>query len=431
MSASAVWPRTAEFDGPRLRSVGGVAVEDLVAAHGTPLWVLDRQELVGRMRAYREAFGGGATVVYATKALAVVGVLQLAVAEGLWLDVASAGELHAARLAGAPMERVVLHGNNKSAEELALAVELGVGRLVVDSFDELDRLEALGAQADVALRLTPGVAADTHAAVVTGADDSKFGFSIARGLAAQAADRVRASNRLRLRGLHVHVGSQIRDLEPFAAGIAAVGAFAQDAGLDIAELNVGGGLAIAYTAGERVLAVQDYAKGVRVAVAEAFTGRPPALLVEPGRWIAGPAGITLYRVGTVKRIPDVATYVAVDGGMSDNPRPALYGARYTVAAAGPGPAGPGEVVTLAGKHCESGDVLARGVTLPAPARDSLVAIAATGAYAHAMASNYNRLPRPGMVLVGDGRADVLLRRETLEDVTRLDVPLASRSASRA
>ena len=452
------FPAGAAFAGERLTAIGGVAVEDLADRFGTPLWVLDRAELVGRMRAYREAFGDAA-VVYAAKALCVTGVLQLAAAEGLEVDVASGGELHTAVRAGVPMERVVFHGNNKSVDELADAARLGVGRVVADSFDELARLEAVGRAADhrfqVLLRVTPGVHAETHDFIRTGHDDSKFGFSLAAGLAAAAVDAAVAADHLDLVGLHCHLGSQIVATDVYDAAATLLFDLVAEVrdrhGLVLPEVDLGGGLGIAYTRGDVAPAIGDYAAAVRAAVAReaARVGVPvPRLLVEPGRSLVGPAGVTLYRVGTVKEIPGVRTYVSVDGGMSDNLRPALYGAVYDVAPAGadagaadpaddrladsPPPPSTPKTVTVVGKHCESGDVLARDVMLPTGlAVGDLVAIAATGAYSHAMASNYNRLPRPAMVLVGDGRADLLVRRETLDDVVGLDVALDLAEADRA
>jgi len=438
MSLQPPFPAGAVFEGGRLVSLGGVAVDELAERFGTPLWVLDRAELLGRMRSYREAFAGG-DVVYAAKALCVTGVLQLAAAEGLCVDVASGGELHTAVRARVPMERVVLHGNNKSLAELEDAARLGVGRVVADSFDELARLRAVarrgGHRFRVLLRITPGVHAETHEFIRTGHDDSKFGFPLAGGIARRAVDAAVAASELELVGLHCHLGSQIVATDVF--DVAATLLFDLIAetrdrhGVVLSEVDLGGGLGIAYRSGEVVPSIADYAEAVRGAVAReaARVGVDvPHLLVEPGRSLVGPAGVTLYRVGTVKDIPGVRTYLSVDGGMSDNLRPALYGASYEVAPAGSPPggasAGGTRLVTVVGKHCESGDVLARDVTLPVDVGvDDLLAVAATGAYSHAMASNYNRLPRPAMVLVGDGRADLLVRRETLDDVVAHDVPL--------
>ena len=440
MSLQPPFPAGAAFVGDRLASVGGVAVGELAARFGTPLWVLDRAELLGRMRAYREAFADG-EVIYAAKALCVTGVLQLAAAEGLCVDVASGGELHTAVRAGVPMDRVVFHGNNKSLAELEDAARLGVGRVVVDSFDELARLRDVARRRDhrfrVLLRVTPGVHAETHDFIRTGHDDSKFGFPLAGGIASRAVDAAVAAEELELVGLHCHLGSQIVATDVYDAAATLlfdlVAEVRERHGLALPEIDLGGGLGIAYTRDDVVPSIADYAAAVRGAVAReaARVGvEVPRVLVEPGRSLVGPAGLTLYRVGTVKDIPGVRTYVSVDGGMSDNLRPALYGASYEVAPAGAGAAdgaaqdGGARLVTVVGKHCESGDVLARDVTLPVGVGvGDLLAIAATGAYSHAMASNYNRLPRPAMVLVGDGRADLLVRRETLDDVVALDVPL--------
>jgi diaminopimelate decarboxylase len=436
MSAEQVFPSSAVFAHGRLVALGGVDVDRLAADHGTPLWVLDRAELVGRMRAYREAFGPDVAVAYAAKALCVTGVLQLAAAEGLHVDVASGGELRTAEAAGFPMERVVFHGNNKSVAELEQASRLGVGRVVADSFAELDRLADVAARTGrtlrVLLRVTPGVDTDTHAHIRTGHDDSKFGFTLSAGLADAAVDRALELGGIELAGLHSHVGSQILAGDAFeSAVVAMVGLLARmrerhDAALP--ELNLGGGLGIAYTRDDLPVPIAEYAARLLAAVdsESARLGMArPRLTVEPGRSIAGPAGVTLYRIGTIKDIPRVNTYVAVDGGMSDNPRPALYGARYEFVPAGPGkPVAETQPVAIAGKHCETGDVLARDVALPVDlAEGELLAVAATGAYNQAMASNYNRLPRPAMVLVGDGRADVVLRRESLDDVLSHDVPL--------
>ena len=430
------FPRTARLDGGRLLSVGGIEVADLAQEFGTPLYVVDEAELVGRMREYREAFAASADVAYASKALCVTGVLQLAAAEGLFIDVASRGELQTAVRAGFPMERVIHHGNNKSVEELGAAVELGVGRIVLDSLTELERVAELGRAAgrdiDVLVRITPGVDADTHTHIATGHDEAKFGLSLAAGLAHTAIDQALKTDGLRLRGLHSHIGSQLVTTAAFEAAISTLLSLFADVferhGVALEELNVGGGLGIAYTPYDPELGIAEYAAGMLRAVRDSAGrhGVPlPRVTVEPGRSIAGPAGITLYRVGTVKDVPGVCTFAAVDGGMSDNLRPSLYGARYEVVAAGAGrntqERHPFNVV---GKHCESGDVLAAGVWLPADLRDGdLLAVAATGAYGHSMASNYNRLGRPAMVLVADGAARMLVRRETVEDVVALDVPL--------
>lgn len=440
---AAPWSRATVVEGGRVLAVGGLTVEELARRFGTPLWVVDRDELVGRMRAYRGAFGPDVTVTYAAKALCVTGVLALAAAEGLSVDVASGGELATALRARVPGARLVFHGSNKSDEELSAGVAAGVGRFMVDSFGELERLAAIGRArgepVDIALRVAPGVEADTHAAIATGHDDVKFGFTLSAGLAHEAAARAIAEPGLTLHGVHCHIGSQIATLGGFTAAAALLVGLLADVrdrhGVTLGELNLGGGLGVPQTAGDGEVDLAAYARAVKDAVGAACTARdldPPRLSVEPGRSVVGPAGLTLYRVGTVKQIPGLRTYLSVDGGMSDNPRPALYGARYEFAAAGragaaAGPARSGagtRLVSVAGKHCESGDVLAHDVALPADlGPGDLLAVAATGAYNHAMASNYNRVPRPAMVLVAGGEARPLVRRETVDDVLSLDVPL--------
>ena len=376
-------------------------------------------------------------MAYAGKALLVVGVAELVARAGLSLDVASAGELHTALRAGFPPERIFFHGNNKSTRELEHGVRAGVGRIVVDNFTELARVSALGTQlgrrVGVHLRVTPGIEAGGHDFIRTGHDDSKFGFSVSAGLADRAVDEAHAAPGIDLHGLHCHLGSQITASDAFVAAadvlVACMARARNRHGITLDELNLGGGVAIVYEpADEAPVPVSEHARAVRSAVREACSRRDlsaPRLVVEPGRAIAGPAGVSLYTVGTVKEVPGVRTYVAVDGGLSDNLRPALYGARYTFVAAGRGPVvGERRPVTVAGKHCESGDIIGRDVLLPADLReDDLLAVAATGAYGYAMASNYNRLPRPAMVLVGDGEARLLVRRESLDDVLSHDVPL--------
>jgi diaminopimelate decarboxylase len=453
-SNSPPFPATADFDGDRLVALGGCAVDDLAARFGTPLWVMDEADLRARMRAYREALGDG-DVVYAAKACSVVAVLQLALAEGLAVDVASAGELAAAQAAGASPQRLVLHGNNKSAAELRAAADGAVGRTVVDDLGELAALAELGEQRvaagrqpgapasgqaggpagtpiDVWLRLTPGVAAGHHEAVRTGTDEQKFGLSIRGGLARQAVDTAVAAPGLALRGLHCHVGSGVVDPAAFEPAVdAMVGMLAEVRdrhGLELAELDLGGGLGVAEGWGDPEPSIAAYGKALRAAVEAAGAAHgvsPPRLAVEPGRSLVGPSGVTLYAVGSVKQIPGVGTYVAVDGGMSDNPRYALYRAAHPFTLAGRSAAKPaGEPVSVVGKHCEAGDVLAHHVALSGlPQPGGLLAAGAAGAYTQSMASTYNRVPRPAMVLVADGDARLVLRRETLDDLLRHDVAL--------
>jgi len=400
--------------------------EAIAAEFGTPVFVYDEHELRRRCREYAAAFDA---VAYASKAFLCTAMVRLVGDEGLLLDVATGGELHVALAAGFPPARIVMHGNNKSEEELSRALDAAVGRIVIDSFDEIDRLEALawarGTTADVLVRITPGIEAHTHEYIETGTERSKFGFTVSEGVAEAAVERVARSDRLRLRGLHCHIGSQIYVLESYARAVDVVVALIAETGVGISELNVGGGLGARYLEEDPVLDVSKYAAVVRDAVADACHERrirAPAVMVEPGRSIAGPAAITLYRIGTVKEIPGVGTYVAVDGGMSDNPRPVLYEAGYEAFL----PARVGEErdlsATVVGKHCEQGDVVVAEALLPGPVRPGeLLATPCTGAYGASMASNYNKVPRPAVVFVRDGEAREVVRRETLDDLVRLDL----------
>ncbi len=431
---ASVFPRTARFTDGWLTSLGGIDVADLVARYGTPLYVLDGRELVARMRELRTAFGDW-DVAYAAKALCVTGVLQIAAAEGMAVDVASAGELATARRAGVPGPRLIFHGNNKSIDELDLAAHAGVGRVVVDSFAELDRLQQVADRRrhvfDVLLRVTPGVDTSTHAFIRTGHDDSKFGFTLSTGLAAEAVETAQALPGVRVHGLHCHLGSQLLSSDVYARAAGIMTAFLAEIGdlqgLHLDELNLGGGFGITYR-DEVPVPIVEHAQVLREAV-EAGRRRyglaPLRMTVEPGRSVVGPAGITLYEVGTVKSLDHGRTFVSVDGGMSDNLRPALYGARHTFAPAGTPRPRPVHRVDIVGKHCESGDFLGRDVELPAQvAAGDLLAAASTGAYTYTMASNYNRLPRPAMVLVADGRSQLLVRRETIDDVLACDQLIA-------
>jgi diaminopimelate decarboxylase len=343
-------------------------------------------------------------VVYASKAFPCTAAFRLLVEEGLSADVASGGELHLALEGGFPPERLYMHGNNKTEAELRYAVERGIGHIVVDSFDEIERLERIAPGQKVMLRVTPGIRPDTHDKIATGQEDSKFGFGLDD--VPRAVERIRT---LELRGLHAHIGSQVFDLEPFQR----LGGVLSGMG-DYPLLNLGGGLAIAYTNEDEPPSVESYA--------EALLGSAPdgvTVLCEPGRSIVGNAGVTLYKVGTVKHIPGVRTYVAVDGGMSDNLRPMLYGARYEAEIADR--FGGDTVCTIAGMHCESGDILVRDATLDDPRVGDVLVIPVTGAYGHAMANNYNAVPRPPVIFCSGGEARVVVRRETYEDLTRRDV----------
>jgi diaminopimelate decarboxylase len=400
--------------------VGGCDVGELAERFGTPLFVYDEAQLRARCREAVAAFGDG--VAYATKAFLCRAMARLVHEEGMHLDVASGGELAIALAAGVPADRLVLHGNNKGVDELVRAREVGVGRIVVDSFDELDRLEALhdadGLVPRVLLRITPGVEAHTHEFVMTGQDDSKFGFGLKVGDAARAATRAQASPAVELLGIHAHIGSQVFVAGFYDQAVEALAPFVNELGLP--ELSIGGGIGVAYVEGEEAPSITEWGDVVRAACAGAgITARVSA---EPGRAIAAAAGLTVYRVGTVKEVPGIRTFVACDGGFIDNPRPALYGSGYETFVPRAVTADRTEVVRLVGKHCESGDVLVPDAKVPADlAVGDLIATPVTGAYGRTMGSNYNSLPRPAVVFVADGEARLVIRRETDEDLQATDV----------
>jgi len=420
----ALLPMTAQLRRDGSLTVGGVGLVELAERYGTPLFVYDEEHLRARCREAVAAWGDG--VAYATKAFLCLAMARLAHEEGMWLDVSTGGELHVALLAKVPASHLVLHGNNKSDDELARALEAGVGRIVIDSFDEIGRLERLTASPGgtprqaVMIRVTPGVEAHTHDFVRTGQEDSKFGFGLASGAAAEAVARVRALPGLDLIGIHAHIGSQVFRVDSFAQEVEVLAGFFAPLGLR--ELCVGGGLGVPYVAGEHAPSIAEWAQTVHSASRGAGIPADTRITAEPGRSIVAAAGITLYRVGAIKELPRLRTYVAVDGGMSDNPRPVLYGSGYEAflprEAAAPRP----RRVRVVGKHCESGDVVVADARLPADvAVGDIVATPVTGAYGYSMASNYNKVPRPGVVFVTDGEARVVVRRETDDDLTRLDL----------
>ena len=412
-------PDTAEIGPDGNTAVGGCDLVDLANQWGTPLFVYDEDHLRSRCREAVAAFGGG--VAYASKAFLCSAMARLAHEEGLQLDVATGGELFLARRAGVPGNRLVLHGNNKSDAELAMAVDEGVGRIVIDSFDELDRLEALhsatGVVPRVLVRVTPGVEVHTHEFIATGQDDSKFGFTVKGGLADSAVRRASASTAVDLVGLHAHIGSQVFDVEPFARAIDVLAAFA--APYDLPELSVGGGLGVPYVEGESAPTIGEWADAIHKACVRA--GVTSEVTAEPGRAIVAAAAITLYRVGTIKDLPGLRTYVAVDGGMSDNPRPVLYGSGYETFLPRAGDATRPRVVRVVGKHCESGDVLVQDGAVPTDlAVGDVLATPVTGAYGYSMGSNYNQVLRPAVVFVSEGQARLVVARETYEDLARRD-----------
>ncbi len=431
-----VWPQSAQRTGDVVR-IGGVYATALAAEHGTPAFILDEADFRARARAYAQAFTG-ADVYYAAKAFVCTAVARWLAEDGLGLDVCTGGELAVALAADFPPERIVVHGNNKSVPELAAALTAGVGRVVVDSFEEIARLDALaqdlGRHQRVLVRTTVGVEAHTHEYVATAHEDQKFGFSLASGSAADAVERVLGSPGLELVGLHSHIGSQIFDTSGFEVAAHRVVGLLADIhaihGVALPELNLGGGLGIAYTSEDDPLDPAQIAASLRAIVARecAAAGLSvPTLAVEPGRAIAGPGTITLYAVGTVKPVQTgtagtVRTYVSVDGGMSDNIRTALYDADYVVALASRRSDAPPMLCRVVGKHCESGDVVVRDAWLPADlVPGDLLAVPATGAYCRSMASNYNHVPRPPVLAVRDGMVRTIVRRESIDDLLRMDV----------
>jgi len=357
-------------------------------------------------------------ILFASKSLPCTAAYRLCAEAGLSVDVASGGELHMALRAGFDPKRIHMHGNNKSDEEIRFAARAGICHLILDSFDEIERCERLldGPQR-VLIRVTPGIKPSTHDYITTGQLDSKFGFGLGDGLAARAIERVLASEKLELVGLHAHIGSQIFELEPYKLAIRALGELAGDW---CRVVNVGGGLGVAYTAEDEPPSIDSYVE-VKVAGVREVFGEGVRILVEPGRSLVANAGVTAYRVGTVKEIPGIRTYVAVDGGMSDNLRPMLYGSRYEALIADRAAESPQALATVAGMHCESGDIIVRDVLLADPAVGDVLVTPATGAYGYAMASNYNGVPRPPVVFCREGEARVVVRRETYEDLTARDV----------
>ena len=421
IAGSPVYPGGSRVNEEGHLEVAGCDVVELAEEFGTPAYIYAEDDMRARARAYRNAFESRTEdfeVLFASKSLPCTAAYGLFAEEGLSVDVASGGELHMALRAGFDPARIHMHGNNKSDEEILFAARSGVGHLILDSFDEIKRCERLlDSPQDVLVRVTPGIKPSTHDYVQTGQLDSKFGFGLEDGLAARAIERVLASEVLNLTGLHAHIGSQIFELEPYALAIRAIGELAGDW---CRVVNVGGGLGIAYTAEDEPPSFDAYVD-VKVGGVNEVFGEGVRILIEPGRSLVGNAGITAYRVGTVKEIPGVRTYVAVDGGMSDNMRPMLYGARYEALIADRAGEAADSLATIAGMHCESGDIIVRDTMLASPAVGDVLVTPATGAYGYAMASNYNGVPRPPVIFCRGGDARVVVRRETYEDLTSRDV----------
>ena len=414
-------PDTAVIGADGVMSIGGCSLIDVAKQFGTPVFVYDEEHLRARCHEAVAAFGEQ-RVIYATKAFFTMAMAKLAYDEGLLLDVATGGELFVALHAGVPASSCVLHGNNKSIDELRMAIEAGVRHIVVDNFDELDKLDALHAQGlpapRVQLRITPGVSVHTHEYIATGQNDSKFGFNLGNGDAHKAAARARASASVDFVGVHCHIGSNVFAVENFTHAAKIMVDLANE--LEVDELTLGGGLGVAYVEGEHASSITEWSVHLLAATQE--LRRTTKVFVEPGRSIVASAAVTLYQVGTIKPIPGVRTYVSVDGGMSDNPRPVMYGSGYEAFMPARANADRTDAIRMVGKHCESGDVLINEAMVPAGLQvGDLLATPVTGAYGHSMGSNYNKVTRPPVVFVRNGEARLVVRRETYEDLVRLDM----------
>jgi len=426
---------TSRINGRGHLEIGGCDVVDLAKEFGTPLYIVDEELVRRRAREYVQAFretGLRFQVAYASKAFCVMAMCRVAEQEGMSLDVVSDGELYTALQAGFPAERIHFHGNNKTPQEIEMGLDADIGCFVVDNFTELQLLNAMAAErgkkVKVLLRVTPGVEAHTHDYISTGQQDSKFGFDIGNGTAFKAVEQALAQPQLTLLGVHSHIGSQIFEVEGFRMAVEKVAAFAIEVrkklGATFAVVNLGGGFGIRYVEGDAPLPVGTYVKAITDAVITQFTAADyplPEIWIEPGRSIVGDAGTTLYTIGTSKDIPGVRKYLAVDGGMTDNPRPALYGSKYEAVLANRANEPAAEIVSVAGKCCESGDMLIWDLQLPKAESGDLLAVFCTGAYNYAMASNYNRIRRPAVVFVKDGQADLAVKRESLDDIVGNDV----------
>lgn len=417
-------------------TIGGLDTVDLAKEYGTPLYVMDEDLLRKNCRSFKQSidryYGGKGLVCYASKVFCCKEMYRIMMSEDMGLDVVSAGELYTAASVGFPMEKVCFHGNNKTDEELLMALEKNVGRIVVDNIFELERLNRLacerGAKANIMFRIKPGIDAHTHDFVRTGQIDSKFGFALETGEALEAVKKAISLEHIELSGLHCHIGSQIFDIDPFVLAAEVMMNFIaqvrDELGYEIKELDLGGGFGIKYTDADSPVPYDNYMEKVSEKVKAVCADKNlklPFILIEPGRSIAGPAGITLYTVGGIKHIPNIRTYVSVDGGMGDNPRYALYKSKYDFVNAVRASEPKSETVTVAGKCCESGDLLGEGAPIQRTEEGDIIAVLATGAYNYSMSSNYNRIPKPPVVMVKDSASRVIVKRETLEDIVRNDI----------
>ncbi|MBU0686496.1 MAG: diaminopimelate decarboxylase [Candidatus Margulisbacteria bacterium] len=426
------FPATAKITKEGIIEIGGVSVEVLAEKFGTPLYVMDEQTIRQKCREYRLAFQNkypNTSFIYASKALSTLSILKIVAEEGFGLDISSGGELYTALKAGVDPETIYFHGNNKPADEITEALEAKIGRFVVDNLEELNELnmQALkrGEKANILVRLNPGVEAHTHEFIQTGKIDSKFGFP--QSGIPELIKKIKAAKAINFVGIHAHIGSQIFEADSFAKEtdvLIELGAKFKKEGLEVKEINIGGGIGISYVDSDDPPPIEAFAEkiaAVLIEKAEAAGLDTPKLVLEPGRSIVGEAGITIYRVGSVKHIPGIRTYVSVDGGMLDNPRPILYGAQYKVLVANRALDEEKHKQTIGGRFCESGDILFKDVHIPMVKKDDLLVVFCTGAYGYSMASNYNRVPRPAMVLVNDGKAKLIIKRETYQDLIKNDI----------
>ena len=415
--------------------IGGCDVVDLIEEFGTPLYLFDELTLRHKCREFKDEFCKyypETLVIYASKAFLNRASALIFKEDGLGLDVVSGGELSIAHSVDFPLDKVYFHGNNKTPEELNLALDLGVGRIVVDNLYELELLNKLtkerGMRQDVLLRLTPGVDPHTHQYTTTGTIESKFGFPLATGQAEEAVNQALSAANLNLLGFHFHLGSPVSEIQPYELAMELVLRFAKEMvkkfGFDLHEFDIGGGFAVPYTLDSKVSTIADYARALTGKLNSLISGlglSRPRLIIEPGRAIVGQAGVALYKVGAIKEIPGIKKYVCIDGGMSDNIRPALYGAKYEALVANKALGAEREVVTIAGKLCESGDILVRDISLAKVHAGDIIAIPVCGAYSIPMSSNYNAMPRPAIVMAKEGRARLIRRRETYKDMMSLDM----------
>ena len=417
-------------------TVGGIDTVELAHEYGTPLYVMDEDLIREHCRSFKQSmdkyYGGKGLVCYASKAFCCKAMCRIMLEEGLGLDVVSEGELYTALSVGFPAEKLCFHGNNKTDHELSYALEQGVGRIIVDNIFELDRLNVLaektGKTANIMYRIKPGIDAHTHNFIMTGQIDSKFGFALETGEAYEAVKKAISASHINLVGLHCHIGSQIFDIDPFVKAaevmLTFIAKIKNELGFEVKELNLGGGFGIKYTEEDAPVAYEKYMEKVSAKVAEVCAEQKltqPFILIEPGRSIAAPAGITLYTVGGKKVIPNIRTYVSVDGGMGDNPRYALYQSKYDVEVANKADLPKSEVVTVAGKCCETGDLIGEGMPIQPVEPGDILAVLATGAYNYSMSSNYNRIPKPAVVMVSGGKSRVVVKRENLDDIVRNDL----------